>query len=344
MKRRAAGADSWVRVSGLFGCVGLIHVVGWGLFFLYAPRFPAMAGLGALAYGLGLRHAYDADHISAIDDTTRYLLQGGQQPLGVGFFFSLGHSTIVLIMTVALAVAATAVRSKMPDLQRYGSVIGASVSGVFLWLIGILNLLVLIGILRIWRQMKQGIYRPERLEELLLQRGLTNRILGGRLQNLIRHSWQMYPVGLLFGLGFDTASEIGLLAIAAGAATQQVPVLAVTSLAILFASGMSLMDTADGVFMVQAYGWAFSSPLRKIYYNITTTTLSVAVALLIGTIELLQVLAMELGFRGGFFSALSALNFETLCYLIVGLFVTGWAISVVLWKVRRIEDRWITAK
>jgi len=344
MKRRAAGADSWVRVSGLFGCVGLIHVVGWGLFFLYAPRFPAMAGLGALAYGLGLRHAFDADHISAIDDTTRYLLQGGQQPLGVGFFFSLGHSTIVLIMTVALAVAATAVRSKMPDLQRYGSVIGASVSGVFLWLIGILNLLVLIGILRIWRQMKQGIYRPERLEELLLQRGLTNRILGGRLQNLIRHSWQMYPVGLLFGLGFDTASEIGLLAIAAGAATQQVPVLAVTSLAILFASGMSLMDTADGVFMVQAYGWAFSSPLRKIYYNITTTTLSVAVALLIGTIELLQVLAMELGFRGGFFSALSALNFETLGYLIVGLFVTGWAISVVLWKVRRIEDRWITAK
>jgi nickel/cobalt transporter (NiCoT) family protein len=322
--------------------VALIHAVGWGLFFLYAPRFPAMAGLGALAYGLGLRHAFDADHISAIDDTIRFLLQKGKRPLAVGFFFSLGHSTIVLIMTIVLIVATNTVRSAMPQLHNYGSVVGASVSGVFLWLIGILNLLVLLEILRIWRQMKRGTYHQERLEELLSQRGLTRRVLGGRLQNLINHSWQMYPVGLLFGLGFDTASEIGLLALAAGVASQAVPTLAVTSLALVFASGMSLMDTADGVFMVKAYSWAFSSPLRKIYYNITTTSLSVAVALLIGTIELLQVLAAELKLRGNFFDALDSLNFETLGYVIVALFLVGWAASVLLWKIRRIEARWGT--
>jgi len=334
---------SWARISAVFGFVGLFHLIGWGMFFLYAPRFPAMAGLGALAYGLGLRHAFDADHISAIDDTTRYLLQKGKRPLAVGFFFSLGHSTIVLIMTVALVIATKTVRLAMPNLQSYGSVIGATVSGVFLWLIGILNLLVLLDILHIWRQMKRGTYHQERLEELLAQRGLIRRVLGGRLQNLINHSWQMYPVGLLFGLGFDTASEIGLLALAAGVASQAVPTLAVTSLAILFASGMSLMDTADGVFMVKAYRWAFSSPLRKIYYNITTTSLSVAIALLNGTVELLQVLVGELNLHGWFFNALAALDFESLGYAIVALFVVGWALSVLIWKFRRMEERWGTS-
>jgi nickel/cobalt transporter (NiCoT) family protein len=340
---RPKNKDARIRIGGLFGCVALIHVVGWGLFLRDTPRFPTMAGLGALAYSLGLRHAFDADHISAIDDTARFLIQKGKQPFGVGFFFSLGHSTIVLAMTVALAFAATTVRSMMPGLERYGSIIGASVSGIFLWLIGILNLVVLIEICRIWRHMRQGIYRPERLEELLSQRGLANRIFAGRLQNLINHSWQMYPVGLLFGLGFDTASEIGLLAIAGGAATERVPVLAVTSLAILFASGMSLMDTADGVFMIRAYGWAFSNPLRKIYYNITITSLSIAVALLIGSIELLQVLVAELGLHGPILDRLSTLSFETLGYLIVALFLVGWGCSVLLWKVRRIEERWSTA-
>ena len=334
---------SWAQAAVLFGAVGALHILGWGMFFLYAPRFPAMAGLGALAYGLGLRHAFDADHISAIDDTTRFLLQKGKRPLGVGFFFSLGHSTIVLIMTLALIIATKTVQSAMPQLQNYGSVIGAAVSGLFLWLIGILNLLVLLDILHIWRQMKHGTYHQERLEELLAQRGLMRRVLGGRLQNLINHSAQMYPVGMLFGLGFDTASEIGLLALAAGVASQAVPTPAVVSLAILFASGMSLMDTADGVFMVKAYSWAFSSPLRKIYYNITTTSLSVAVALLIGTIELLQVLARELSLHGWFFNVMAALNFESLGYAIVGLFVFGWALSVSIWKFRRMEERWGTS-
>lgn len=332
-----------LRISVLFGWVGLLHVIGWGLFFLYAPRFPAMAGMGALAYGLGLRHAFDADHISAIDDTTRFLLQKRKRPLSVGFFFSLGHSTIVLLMTVALVVATKTVKSAMPELENYGGLIGASVSGVFLWLIGSLNLLVLLEILQIWRRAKRGKYHPERLEQLLAQRGLTRRVLGGRLQNLINHSWQMFPVGCLFGLGFDTASEIGLLALAAGVATQQVAAFAAISLAIVFAAGMSLMDTADGVFMAKAYGWALSSPMRKIYYNITTTGLSVAVALLVGTIELLQVLATQLKLHGEFFTWLATLDFESLGYLIVAMFVVGWAGSVAVWKLRRMDEGWESA-
>ena len=325
-------------IAALFGCVALLHLIGWGLFLAYAPRVAALAGLGALAYGLGLRHAFDADHIAAIDDTTRFLLQKGKRPLSVGFFFSLGHSTIVLAMTVALVAATSRVGAAMPALRRYGGVVGASVSGIFLWLIAVLNLLVLLEILHIWRRMRRGDYHQEHLEELLAQRGLTRRILGARLQNLIAHGWQMFPVGMLFGLGFDTASEIGLLALAAGVASQAVPMLAAVSLALLFAAGMSLMDTADGVFMVTAYGWAFSSPLRKIYYNITTTTLSVAVALLVGTIELLQVLRTELQLRGRFFDALAALNFDSLGYLIVAMFVLGWACSVAIWRMRRMDE------
>lgn len=231
-----------------------------------------MAGLGALAYTFGLRHAFDADHISAIDDTMRFLLQNGKRPLGVGFFFSLGHSTIVFALAVGLAVAAKAVQSEIPKFQNYGGIIGASVSGLFLWLIGILNLVVLMDIIKMWQQTKKGRYRREHLEELLAQLGFLNRIFGGRFQKFIKHSWQMYPLGLLFGLGFDTASEIGLLAITAGVATGRIPFLAIISFPILFAAGMSMMDTADGVFMSKAYRWAFSNPLRKIYYNVAITT------------------------------------------------------------------------
>lgn len=339
MKGRAQAFE----IGSLFLCVGLLHVIGWGLFLYYAPRVPAMAGLGALAYALGLRHAFDADHISAIDDTTRYLLQRGKRPLSAGFFFSLGHSTIVLLMTVALVYATKSVETAMPRLETYGTVLGASVSGAFLWLIGSLNLLVLVEIIRIWRRAKAGDYRPERLEELLAQRGLTRRILGDRLQNLIRHCWQMFPVGLLFGLGFDTASEIGVLALAAGVATQGSAALGAISLAFLFAAGMSLMDTADGIFMTNAYDWALSSPMRKIYYNLTTTGLSAAVALLVGTIEFLQVIVVQLGLSGGIFSWLATLNFESLGYVIVGMFAIGWTVSVLVWKVRRMDEAWESA-
>jgi nickel/cobalt transporter (NiCoT) family protein len=335
LNSRSRDETAWLRVSALVATIALLHLIAWGIFLAYAPRFPAMAGLGALAYGLGLRHAFDADHISAIDDTTRFILQKGRRPLAVGFCFSLGHSTIVLLMTIGLTFAAKTIRTDMPSLQSYSAIIGASVSGVFLWLIGLLNLLVLIGIVRVWGEMRRGTYQREELDKLLAQRGLTRRILGGRLQNLISHSWQMYPVGMLFGLGFDTASEIALLAIAAGAASQAVPVPAVISLALLFASSMSLMDTADGIFMVKAYGWAFSSPSSKIYYNLTITSLSVVIALLIGSIELLQVMASELNLHGRFIDALAALNFETLGYLIVLLFIFWWACSAGIWKLRR---------
>ena len=330
----------WRRLSGFAGAIVFLHVAGWGLFLYYSRHNPALAGLGMLAYTFGLRHAFDADHIAAIDNTTRKFLQEGKRSLGVGFFFSLGHSTIVFSLAAGLAIAAKTVNSHLPLFQDYGGTIGAGVSGMFLWLIGILNLLVLLDIVRIFFDMRRGRYDKQKLEDRLLDRGFMNRFYVGRFASRIRESWQMYPLGILFGLGFDTATEVGLLALAAGVATHHVPFFAVLSLPILFAAGMCLMDTADGAFMSQAYGWAFSNPIRKVYYNITVTSLSVAVALLIGTVELLQVAATRFGLDSGFWAFLGDLDFGTLGYAIVGLFVLTWAVSVVLWRFRRIEERW----
>ena len=336
---RGVSRDEWLRLSGFGAAVLALHVVGWGLFLYYSGHYRPLVGLGLTAYLFGLRHAFDADHIAAIDNTTRKLLADGKRPVGAGFFFSLGHSTIVFALVMALSLGARTVNSGIPSLHEYGSYIGASVSGTFLWIIGILNLIVLVDILRIFRQMKTGTYDGERLEQRLHERGLMGRFFG-RFFRLIDHSWQMYPLGLLFGLGFDTATEVGLLALAAGVATHAVPILAILALPILFAAGMSLMDTLDGAFMSQAYGWAFSNPIRKIYYNITVTMLSVVVALAIGTVELFQVASMKLGLSGGVWDTLNALDFETLGYAIVGLFLVMWATSVAVWKLRRIEDRW----
>jgi nickel/cobalt transporter (NiCoT) family protein len=329
MRLRGLGPGERLRLSGFAGAVAALHVAGWGLFVYYSRAYPALAGLGTLAYTFGLRHAFDADHIAAIDNTTRKLLQQGKRPLGVGFFFSLGHSTIVFSLAAGLALATKTVDARIPDLRSYGAYVGAGVSGTFLWIIGVLNLIVLVDIVRIFLELTQGHYDREQLERRLLDRGFMNRFLG-RFAGLIRHSWQMYPLGVLFGLGFDTATEVGLLAIAAGVAAHQIPILAVLSLPILFAAGMSLMDTADGAFMSQAYGWAFSNPIRKVYYNITVTSLSATVALVVGSIELLQVLT----------GRLSGLDFERLGYAIVALFVLTWAVSVAIWKGRRIEERW----
>jgi high-affinity nickel-transport protein len=330
----------WLRLFGFAGAVALLHVAGWGLFLYYAGSYPALAGLGVLAYTFGLRHAFDADHIAAIDNTTRKLLQQGKRPLGVGFFFSLGHSTIVFALATGLAIGAKTVDAKLPSFQHWGGYVGAGVSGTFLWIIGVLNLLVLLDILRIFREMRRGAYDEERLEQRLLDRGFMNRFFLGKLFRLVSRSWHMYPLGLLFGLGFDTATEVGLLAIAAGVATHHVPFLAVLSLPILFAAGMSMMDTADGAFMSHAYGWAFSNPIRKVYYNITVTSLSVAVALVIGTVELTQVVTTKLALDSGFWGWLNALDFGKLGYAIVGLFVLTWGVSAVVWKTRRIEERW----
>jgi nickel/cobalt transporter (NiCoT) family protein len=328
------------RLGGMGLVIVLLHVVGWGLFAIYAPQYPAMAGLGAIAYTLGLRHAFDADHIAAIDNTTRKFLSEGKRQLGTGFFFSLGHSSVVFIMAIAIALGTRAIESKIPTFQHYGGLIGASVSGLFLWLIGILNLLVLLDILRIYREMKTGRYNSDQLDETLTNRGFMSRFFG-RFFRLIRSSWQMYPLGFLFGLGFDTASEIAFLAITAGVAGKAgVPFAAILSLPILFAAGMCLMDTIDGAFMTQAYGWAFSNPLRKIFYNITVTSLSVAIALLVGTVELISVLAGQLGWSGPVIDFLDTLNFQRIGYVIVVMFVLAWGASVLVWKTRRIEERW----
>jgi nickel/cobalt transporter (NiCoT) family protein len=330
----------WVRLSGFGGAVLVLHLLGWGLFLYFARHNPALAGLGSLAYTFGLRHAFDADHIAAIDNTTRKLLQDGKRSVGVGFFFSLGHSTIVFSLAAGLAIAAKTVNSKIPAFQDYGGYVGASVSGTFLLAIGLLNLFVLLDIVGVFRQMKRGVYNEQRLDEALQSQGLMSRFFLKRVGDRIDASWKMYPLGILFGLGFDTATEVGLLAIAAGVATHHVPFLAVISLPIIFAAGMSLMDTADGAFMSHAYGWAFSSPVRKVYYNITVTSLSVSVALIIGTIELLQVTAAKFSLEGGFWAFLDSLDFGRIGYVVVGMFIATWAFSLVLWKARRIEARW----
>ena len=327
----ALSRAEWLRLSGFGGGVALLHVLGWGLFLWFARSNPALAGLGTLAYTFGLRHAFDADHIAAIDNTTRKFLQEEKRPLGVGFFFSLGHSSVVLALTASLAFGAASVKARIPSFQHWGGYVGAGVSGTFLWIIGILNLLVLLDIARVFRDLRTGSLDEERLEERLLDRGLMSRLFIGRVANRIRESWQMYPLGVLFGLGFDTATEVGLLAISAGVATNHVPFLAVLSLPLLFAAGMSLMDTADGAFMSHAYTWAFSNPVRKVYYNLTVTTLSVLIALGVGSVELLQVLGAPW---------LGTLDFNLLGYGIVGLFVVTWAASAVVWKVGRVEERW----
>jgi nickel/cobalt transporter (NiCoT) family protein len=338
--RRVLTPAEWRRLGWFGAAVLALHLAGWGLFVYYSQHDPALAGLGTLAYTFGLRHAFDADHIAAIDNTTRKFLADGKRSLGVGFFFSLGHSTIVFALVGGLAVAAGTIGAAIPAFQSYGGTIGASVSGVFLLTIGLLNLVVLLDIVRIFREMKSGRYDEARLEARLLDRGFMNRFFIGRVANRVRESWHMYPLGLLFGLGFDTATEVGLLALAAGVATHHVSFLAVISLPILFAAGMCLMDTIDGAFMSQAYGWAFANPIRRIYYNITVTALSVAAALAIGGIEVLQVMSDKLSLRGGFWDWLNALDFGSLGYAIVGLFFVTWAASVVIWKRRRIEERW----
>jgi nickel/cobalt transporter (NiCoT) family protein len=341
----------WARLGGFGGAILLLHVVGWGLLVVYARQYPFLVGLGVIAYTFGLRHAFDADHIAAIDNTTRKFLQQGKRALGTGFFFSLGHSTVVFGLAMGLALATRSVESHFHSFQHYGGIIGASVSGFFLWMIGLLNLIVLVDILRIYRQMKRGEFDEEQLEQTLMNRGFMGRFFK-RFFNMINESWHMYPLGFLFGLGFDTASEVGLLAITAGVASgtpllagatpagHTAPILAVLSFPILFAAGMSLMDTADGAFMMQAYGWAFSNPLRKVFYNITVTSLSVAIALFVGSVELISVLANELNLHGWFFSFVDSLNFQTLGYIIVGMFVVAWAGSVIIWKTRHIEERW----
>ncbi|MCL4535390.1 MAG: HoxN/HupN/NixA family nickel/cobalt transporter [Bacteroidetes bacterium] len=333
------------RLSAFFAIVGLLHVLGWGTLALFvAPKYPSVLGIGVgfTAYLLGLRHAFDADHISAIDNTTRKLIAEGKQPLGVGFFFSLGHSTTVLGLALAIATAQQVAGQLIGDnstLRDLGGILGTGSSAIFLYLIAALNVVILVDVLRVLRQMRRGEYSEEKLEAQLIARGLMGRFFG-RISRTVSSSWQMFPVGFLFGLGFDTASQVTLLALAAGAESDGLPFYAILCLPIIFAAGMSVMDTADGAFMNKAYEWAFSGPVRKIYYNVTITGLSISVALLVGTAELLGILRERFHLSSPFWRFIASLDFGVVGYMIVALFVITWAVSYAVWKLFRIEERW----
>ena len=348
--------DEIPSLVGILGTVLLLHIIGWGLFIYYNsnPEYHGLtdtkgvlvyAGAGALAYSFGLRHAFDADHIAAIDDTTRLMLAKGKKPLGVGLFFSLGHSTVVLALSVAVAFAAQKAVKFQDNFAETGGIIGTSVSGFFLYLIGILNLVILVGIINVWKKAKTGKFSHQHLEELLNDRGLMRRIFRGRFKKGFDNSWQIYPVGVLFGLGFDTATEVAILGLSATAAIGTVggvlPPLAIIALPFIFAAGMSLMDALDGIFMTKAYGWAFTSPLRKIYYNLTTTSISIFVALVIGTIQIINVLATKTNIDNYQpFKAIANIDLGGIGFFIVISFVLAWLLSIVVWKLGKFESKY----
>lgn len=308
-------------------------------------------GVGVLALTLGMRHAFDADHIAAIDNTTRKLMaDGGKRPISVGFFFSLGHSTIVFVAVALLGLGVHALLSQVTDdgsvLESVTGVVGTLVSGVFLWVIAILNVIIAVGIIRTFRGLRSGEFNEAQYEAQLAKRGLMNRIFG-RFADRIDKPWKMYPIGVLFGLGFDTSTETLLLVTSAIAAGAGLPWWGVLSLPLLFAAGMCLFDTADGVFMGLAYGWAFMRPARKVYYNVVITVLSVLVAFGIGTIELLGLLSGELGLSGGVWDALNTVSdgeaLNSLGFVIVGAFAVTWVVALVVWRLGRFEERWALA-
>jgi high-affinity nickel-transport protein len=330
------------------GVIVALHVIGFvTLFAFVAPNKYSIGssgvftiGIGVTAYTLGMRHAFDADHISAIDNTTRKLMNDGERPLSVGFWFSLGHSTIVFALAFLISLGVRAldgpVRNDNSNLHQVTGYIGTGVSGIFLYIIAALNVVILIGIIKVFRELKTGTFDEETLEAQLQKRGFMNRFFG-RLTKTVTKPQQMYPIGVLFGLGFDTATEVALLVIAGSAG---VPWYAILCLPILFAAGMSLLDTIDGSFMNFAYGWAFSKPVRKVFYNMTITGLSVMVALVIGTIEIAGLIATEVNLGGPFWTWFENIDINLLGFIIVGMFVATWAIALAVWKYGHIEERW----
>src|SRR5437764_4239545 len=338
--RAALSPSEWRRLGGLAAAVIGLHVVGFVTLLVFvAPRHFSLGkqgvfglGIGITAYTLGLRHAFDADHIAASDNPTRKLMADGKRPLSVGFWFSLGHSSIVFNLAFLFAIGVQALRGPVAHgnsaLHQVTNLVGTSVSGSFLYLIAIINLFILVSIVKVFREMRRGEYNEAELERQLNSRGLMNRVLG-RFTRRINSPLQMYPLGLLFGLGFDTATEVALLFLAAGAATSGLPFYAILCLPILFAAGMSLLDTIDGSFMNFAYGWAFSKPVRKVYYNLTITGLSVAVALVVGTAELASTLGI-----------VPQVDMNAIGFAIVGLFVVTWAVALAVWRFARIEEKW----
>jgi high-affinity nickel-transport protein len=340
----------WRRMGAMFGFIAFLHIAGGLLMWKatsgrYELSDGSLFGWGtaALAYVLGMRHAFDADHISAIDNTTRKLMSEGQRPLAVGFFFSLGHSSVVFALAMLLNFGIKALGGQLKDedsaLHHYTGLIGLTVSGTFLMIIAILNLVILVSIVGVFIQMRKGTYSDEELEKHLNSRGLLMRFFGP-IARRIDKSWKMYPLGILFGLGFDTATEIGLLVLAGSSVVAGLPWWAIISLPLFFAGGMSLLDTIDGSFMNFAYGWAFSKPVRKVYYNIIITGLSVAVALFVGGLEICQVIAQQLNLTGGFWDYALAFDLNSAGYFIVGAFAVVWSAALLLWRYGKIEERW----
>ncbi|WP_425800457.1 HoxN/HupN/NixA family nickel/cobalt transporter [Desulfitobacterium sp. Sab5] len=317
--------------------VALFHLIGTTLLLINARQYPQMIGFGFLAYTLGLRHAFDADHIAAIDNTVRKLIQQKEDPAGVGFFFSLGHSSVVFIMAVLTAFSMNWAEAHIPHIKDIGSIIGTAVSGGFLILIGMLNLYLWFDIYRVFINSRREEFDDQHLEELLLNRGFFSRLCGS-LYSFINKSWHVYPLGFLFGLGFDTASEVALLAISANVIAQSIPITLVICLPILFAAGMSLLDTADGIFMSTAYNWASITPLRKTYYNLSVTGISVVAALGIGFIELTQVFAPKFGLNSGIWGWMQNIDIGSIGYLMVTLFILLWGLSFIIWKFLRLEN------
>ncbi|MCX4728553.1 HoxN/HupN/NixA family nickel/cobalt transporter [Streptomyces sp. NPDC090052] len=341
--------EDTVRTAGLLGVIAALHVVAFGVLFLlvepghYEVGSKAFGvGLGITAYTLGMRHAFDADHIAAIDNTTRKLMADGKRPVSVGFWFALGHSSVVVAMAALVAGGARlagVLMNEGSDAHQVLGVVGTSVSGSFLYLIAALNLVALVGILRVFREMRAGRYDEAELETHLNSRGFMNRILG-RFTKSVSRPGQMYPLGFLFGLGFDTATEVTLMVMAGSGAAAGLPWYAVLCLPLLFAAGMSLFDTLDGTFMNFAYQWAFANPVRKVFYNLAITGLSIAVAFLIGTIELISVLHDKLALQDSVTGWIAGLDLGNVGYLIVGLFVVVWAAALAYWHIARVEEKW----
>jgi high-affinity nickel-transport protein len=344
--------QEWITLGGMFALIIALHVVGWfTIVALVAPHHYDLGtktfgiGIGVTAYTLGMRHAFDADHIAAIDNTTRKLMAQGKRPLSVGFWFSLGHSTIVFGLAFLLSIGVRAVvgpvRNETSALHHYTGLIGTSVSGTFLFAIAAINVVILVGIVKVFRDIRRGVYDEASLEQHLDNRGVMNRILRPVMRSISKPG-QMYPVGVLFGLGFDTASEVALLVLASAGAAGGLPWYAILCLPVLFAAGMCLFDTIDGTFMNFAYEWAFSRPIRKVYYNITITSLSGIVALVIGSVELLGLLSQQLNLTGGFWTSMQNANINALGFVIAGLFVATWTVALLIWRFGRIEEKWST--
>ena len=336
------GADLRRRLIAVYAVLigGNILIWLWALVVLRDR--PLMLGTALLAYTFGLRHAVDADHIAAIDNVTRKLMQQGQRPVGVGLFFSLGHSAIVVLMSVGVAFAASALTSRFDSMRAIGGIISTSASALFLFAIAFINILVLISVYRTFQAVKRGeSFAEEDFDILLNKRGFLSRIFRP-LFKLVTKSWHMFAIGFLFGLGFDTATEVALFGISSAQAANGMSLSTIMVFPLLFTAGMTLIDTTDGVLMLGAYGWAFMKPIRKLYYNMTITAVSVVVAVLIGGLETLNLIGDQLGLTdgGGFWGAIGAINdnFGVLGYVIIGIFVLSWLGSVVFYSVKGYDD------